>query len=409
MIAATVSRLLFFGGRYFSLLWIARSLGAESGIFLLSVGLVEFFRLLFDYGLENSILSRFHQDVSHADFALNKNAFRLVVTLFGQIVVTTVILCLCLGKNAKPLFPFFASLQFSCLMCFGYFQAHLQTGASGGMSALLKPITAAVIIQAGLLFISSKHLFPMWPCVVFFEFSTAFISGFTLKRLDNNFKFDLKTLLLVRGRHLFQEGVFKHISALGNVALVGAAYSRFDLFIISIVPSSDLLNQYLLFQRLSSAPLMFFSTLASVSISKFAGVNVVGTHAMSGVVRFRRVAYLFAAISGVLFLILSPFIAEFFFIGGLSRVLIVLQAVLLVLQISNGFHAAMLIALRKSSNLLRIALKNFGVAVILLTLFAWKFAAIGIASALCIVEVYCFIQYILLFKETIRTHEAGTC
>ena len=89
--------------------------------------------------------------------------------------------------------------------------------------------------------------------------------------------------------------------------------------------------------------------------------------------------------------------------------LIVLQAVLLVLQICNGFHAAMLIALRKSSNLLRIALKNFAVAVILLTLFAWRFAAIGIASALCIVEVYCFIQYILLFKETIRTHEAGTC
>jgi len=408
MVSSTISRLFFFGGRYLSLLLVARLLGADAANFLLTIAILEFFRIFFDYGLENSVLARFHQQdsVEADEFLQGKGYVRLVATLVGQGVTTGVVALLCLRNDVPMTLPLVASLQFSCLMGFGYLQAHLQTGQPGGMAALMRPLTFAIVLQGALLILAYYGVVPIWLCAISFEIMALIACAVVARRFRRasvahttassaskaSSGFDLATFRKVLSR----------IAPLGNVALIGIAYTRVDVFAVSWVAGGALLTQYLIYQRLASAPLMFFSTVASVSIASLSDARSSPENLPEMIVRFRRLAYAAAAASGAALVVASPMIASFFLLENVDQKLMGLQSVVLALQISNGFHAALMIALQKSSRLWSVARNNTVLAALLLPLCAWKLGAVGVALALCVVELFCAAQYVWLFHKTSR-------
>lgn len=403
MISATVARLLFFGGRYLSLLLIARLLGSGAAGFLLTVSVVELLRILFDYGLESSVLARFHQKggLVGASFRRGKGTVRLVATVAGQMVTTGVIMLLCYRNGTPIAIPVFASLQFSCLMGFGYLQAHLQAGQSGGMAALMPPLTIAFVLHAILLALAYQGHVPLWLCTIFFEVMTLAACVFvTIKFKNASDELDVGNHFSWSGRDLTAyKSVLSHIAPIGNAALMGIAYGRLDALVVSWVAGGVLLSQYLIYQRLASAPLMFFSTIASVSISSFSELRQSVETLPKRMARFRQLSYGVAAVSGAALAGSSPLIASFFSLESINRQLMGLQCFVLTLQIANGFHAALLIALGQASQLWRIARNNAVFALIFLPLGAWKLDAVGIALALCLVEAFCALQYIWLFRR----------
>ena len=196
--------------------------------------------------------------------------------------------------------------------------------------------------------------------------------------------------------------VLLRIAPLGNVALIGIAYTRVDAFVVSWVAGGALLTQYLIYQRLASAPLMFFSTVASVNISSLSDACSCPENLPEKIARFRTLAYVAATASGAALVVASPLVASFFLLKIVNLKLLGLQSLVLALQIANGFHAALMIALQKSSGLWSIARNNTVLAALLLPLFAWKLGAVGVALALCMVELFCAAQYVRLFQETSR-------
>lgn len=395
MVSATVARLVFFGGRYISLLFVARLLGEGATGFLLAVAVVEFFRIVFDYGLENSVLARLHQKDSSAaqDFACGKGCFRLLATLFGQLVTSGVITLLCLKSEIPLMMPLVASLQFSFLMGFGYFQAHLQTGDSQGMAALIHPLGFALLIQFAFLLLAREEAIPVWWCVIFFEAAALSASAILVKRHAP--KLETSTFLKTPACRAPAElgRVFKSIAPLGSIALLGVAYSRVDALAASLVASGALLTQYLLYQRLASAPLMFFSTLASVSIARLSSSSLAGVAGANGATVVYKYAGGVALLSGAVLAAVGPLAAQLFSIESLNWNLLVLQCAVLALQVSNGFRAASLIARHESSQLWKIARKNAMLAMLILPAGAWVWGVIGIALALCITEIFCAVQY----------------
>lgn len=398
MVSSTISRLVFFGGRYLSLLLVARMLGVDAAGFLLAVAVVEFFRIVFDYGLENSVLSRAHQK-GNDEFARGKGTVRLVATLVGQGVTTGVIAILCLRNDVPFVVPLVASLQFSCLMGFGYLQAHLQTGKAGGMAALVRPLALATVSQGALLMLAQRGIVPVWLCAIFFEIVALIACAVVARR------FKSETVYQAPASNAYFAGfdssvfrkVLSRIAPLGNVALIGVAYTRVDVLAVSWVASGALLTQYLIYQRLASAPLMFFSTIASVSIARLSAGHSWSENLAKRINQFRKQAYIAAAASGVALAVSSPLVASFFSLQSVDLKLLGLQCLVLGLQISNGFHAAFLIALQKSSRLWLVARNNTVLAALLLPLGAWKLEAVGIALALCAVEIFGAAQYVLLF------------
>jgi len=403
MVSATAARLLFFGGRYLSLLFIARLLGPEATGFLLTLAVVELLRIFFDYGLENSILARLHQKsgLEGAFFRRGKGAVRLLATVAGQLVTTGVVVLLCYRNGTPIAMPVFASLQFSCLMGFGYLQAHLQAGKSGGMAALMPPLAIAFVLQAILLALAHQGFVPLWSCTIFFELMALLACVFVTRRFRNaSDELEVDDRFSLSGHDLTAyKTVLLHIAPIGNAALMGIAYSRLDALMVSWVAGGAVLTQYLIYQRLASAPLMFFSTIASVSISSFSDLRQsVGTLPKK-MARFRQLAYGVAAVSGAALAGSSPLIASFFSLEFINPQLMGLQCLVLTFQIANGFHAALLIALGQASQLWRIARNNAVLALILLPLGAWKLDALGIALALCLVEAFCALQYVWWFRR----------
>lgn len=406
MVSSTISRLFFFGGRYLSLLFVARLLGADSANFLLAVAILEFFRILFDYGLENSVLARFHQQegVEADKFLRGKGRVRLVATLVGQGVTTGVVALLCLRNDVPMTLPLVASLQFSCLMGFGYLQAHLQTGQPGGMAALMRPLTFAVVLQGTLLILAHYEIVPIWLCTISFEMMALIACWVVARRFRRG---SVAHTTPSSASEVFFSGfnlaafrkVLLRIAPLGNVALISVAYTRVDVFVVSWVAGGALLTQYLLYQRLASAPLMFFSTVASVNISSLSDARSCPENLPEKIVRFRRRAYAAAAASGAALVVATPLVASFFLLENVDLKLLGLQSLVLALQISNGFHTALMIALQKSSRLWSVARNNTVLAAFLLPLCAWKLGAVGVALALCVVELFCAAQYIRLFHE----------
>lgn len=398
MVSSTISRLFFFGGRYLSLLFVAGLLGADATGFLLAVAISELFRIVFDYGLENSVLARLHQKGAVAgEFMRGKGPVRLLATFVGQCVTTGVIALWCLSNDIPLALPLVASLQFSCLMGFGYLQAHLQTGPAGGMAALIRPLAFVAALQGALLILASQELVPLWLCTISFESAALLACAlvaqyFRREPLSQAFHasfsgFDAPTL----------RKVLLGIAPLGNVALIGVAYTRIDALAVSLVASGSLLAQYLIYQRLASAPLMFFSTVASVSIARFSGRGFSAEDLPRRVGQIRRRAYMAAVMSGATLAVCSPLIASFFAIESVDPSLVGLQCLVLTLQISNGFHAAFLIALHESSRLWVIARNNTVLAALIMPLAAWRLEAVGVALALCVVEMFCAAQYLRLF------------
>jgi len=403
MLSATAARLLFFGGRYLSLLFIARLLGTGAAGFLLTLAVVELLRILFDYGLESSVLARLHQKAGLVgkSFRRGKGTVRLVATMVGQLVTTGVVVLLCC-RNGTPLaLPVFASLQFSCLMGFGYLQAHLQAGKPGGMAALMPPLTVAFILQAILLALAYQGYVPLWLCTIFFEVMALAACVFVTRQFRNASNgLDAGDPLAASGHDLTAyKTVLLHIAPIGNAALMGIAYSRLDALMVSWVAGGVVLTQYLVYQRLASAPLMFFSTIASVSISSFSDLRQSVETLPKRTARFRQLAYGVAAVSGAALAGSSPLIASFFSLEFINRQLMGMQCLVLALQIANGFHAALLIALGQAPQLWRIARNNAVLALVLLPLSAWKLGALGIALALCLVEAFCALQYVWLFRK----------
>lgn len=409
MVPSIISRLFFFGGRYLSLLLVARLLGADAADFLLTIAILEFFRILFDYGMENSVLARFHQQegVESDEFLRGKGCVRLVATLIGQGVTTGVVALLCLRNDVPMTLPLVASLQFSCLMGFGYLQAHLQTGQPGGMAALMRPLTFAIILQGALLILAHHGVVPIWLCAISFEIMALIACAVVARRFRrvsvtqtsascaskvSSSGFDLAAF----------RKVLLRIAPLGNVALIGVAYTRVDVFAVSWVAGGALLTQYLIYQRLASAPLMFFSTIASVNISSLSDARSCPENLPEKIVRFRRLAYVAAAASGAALVAATPLLASFFMLENVDMKLLGLQGLVLALQISNGFHAALMIALQKSSRLWSVARNNTVLAAFLLPLCAWKLGAVGVALALSVVELFCAAQYVRLFHDASR-------
>ncbi|MGB7194505.1 MAG: hypothetical protein WBD81_13720 [Collimonas pratensis] len=409
MISATAARLLFFGGRYVSMLLIARLLGVDSAGFLLSLAVVELLRILFDYGLENSLLARFHQQPGESgiSFRRGKLAVRLSATVVGQLVTTGVIAILCQRNGTSMGLPLIASLQFSCLMGFGYIQAHLQAGRPGGMAALMPPLALAVAVQAALLMLARNDYIPLWLCAITFEamalVASSFI-GFRFRAQENKPE-------VSPGTHTSDidsvawKTVLGRIAPLGNVALIGIAYNRLDALAVSWVAGGALFAQYLIYQRLASAPLMFFSTIASVSISTLSDDRHSPEKLPKKIIRFRQLAYGAGTISGVVLASASPLIASFFSLTTVNHQLLGLQCMVMALQIANGFHAALLIALGKLPHLWRIARNNAVMAVLLLPLSAWKWGTVGVALSLCVVEIFCAAQHAWLFYRTTSSQE----
>jgi hypothetical protein len=196
--------------------------------------------------------------------------------------------------------------------------------------------------------------------------------------------------------------VLLRIAPLGNVALIGVAYTRVEVFVVSWVASGALLTQYLIYQRLASAPLMFFSTVASVSIAPLSDARSSPESQFGKIVRFRTLAYFAAAASGVALVVASPLVGSFFSLGNADLKLLGLQGLMLTLQISNGFHTGLMIALQKSTQLWTVTRNNTVLAAFILPLCAWKLEAVGVALALCMVELFCAAQYVLLFHDTSR-------
>lgn len=414
MVSSTISRLLFFGGRYLSLLLVARLLGADAADFLLVVAILEFFRIVFDYGLENSVLARLHQQsgVETDEFLRGKRAVRLVATLIGQIVTTGVVAVLCLRNDTPLAVPLLASLQFSCLMGFGYLQAHLQTGRPGGMTALIRPLIYAAMLQGALLVLAQHEMVPIWACTISYEFMALIACALVVRQFGHT---SGAQTIASKGPNGPLSGfdfaafraVLYRIAPLGKVALIGVAYTRADVFAVSWVASGALLTQYLLYQRLASAPLMFFSTVASVSIPSLSDASRCVEGLPGKITRFRTLAYGASAASGVSLVVASPLFSSFFLLEHVDLKLLGMQGAVLALQISNGFHAALMIALQKSSRLWSIARNNTLLAAFLLPLCAWKLGALGVALALCIVEFMCAVQYVWLFHGSSRLGDYG--
>jgi hypothetical protein len=403
MVSATAARLLFFGGRYLSVLFLARLLGSDAAGFLLALVVVELLRVMFDYGLESSVLARLHQKggTQGESFRQGKGKVRLLASVVGQMVATGAVVLLCYSNGTPASLPVIASLQFSCLMGFGYLQAHLQTGQSGGMAALMPPLALAFALQVFLLAMAQQGYAPVWLCTIFFEVMALAAAALVTKRLKNKVGEPKANRSAMTARLDIPacKAVLWHIAPIGNAALMGIAYSRLDALVVSWVAGGALLTQYLIYQRLASAPLMFFSTIASVSISSFSDSRRTVEPLSKRIGRFRQLAYAVAAVSGIALAGSTPLIASFFSLEFINRQLLGLQCLVLAVQISNGFHAALLIALGKSSHLWPIARNNALVAAVVLPLGAWKLDAVGVALALCLVEAFCAIQYVLFFRK----------
>lgn len=409
MVSATIARLIFFGGRYLSLLFVAHLLGEGATGFLLAVAIVEFFRIVFDYGLENSILARFHQEpgVEANEFLRGKGHVRLVATLLGQVVTTGAVTLLCLRNDVQMTLPFAVSLQFSCLMGFGYLQAHLQTGQPGGMAALIRPLGFATVLQGALLMLAHYGVAPVWLCVLSFEIMALIACTVVARRLGRPSVAHTSASSASKvPSSAFDPTTFRkvllRIAPMGNVALIGVAYTRVDVFVVSWVAAGALLTQYLIYQRLASAPLMFFSTVASVSIASLSDARLCPENLSERIVRFRRLGYGAAAASGGTLVAATPWAASFFILENVDIKLLGLQGLALALQISNGFHAALMISLQKPLQLWSVARNNTVLAAFLLPLCGWKLGVVGVALALCVVELFCAAQYARLFRDASR-------
>lgn len=399
--SATVARLLFFGGRYVSLLLVARLLGADATGFLLAIAIVEVLRLIFDYGLENNVLARAHQKQNDAGyaFARSKGRVRLFATVAGQVVTSLSIGTLCVLKDTSPALPLVASLQFSCLMGFGYFQAHLQTGRPGGMAALVLPLMLAAVMQAVLLLFAYHGVSSLLLLSTFCFEALALAACFIMARRFQ----DQLAHVAVHGPAAAtlprpNRSVLAQIAPLGNVALVGIAYNRLDAFAISLVASGALLTQYLLYQRLASAPLMFFSTIASSSISTLSEHQCNPIVLQKKIIRFRQLAYSMGIISAIVLAAASPLVAEFFTLPRTDYRLLALQVMILALQISNGFHASILIASQNVALLWKMSRRNAFVALLVLPSAIAVWGGIGIAIGLFLVEAFCAAQHAWAFR-----------
>lgn len=393
--SATAARLLFFGGRFLSLLLVARFLGENASGFLLAIAIVEVLRVVFDYGLENSMLARRHQkeDDSGAEFARGNGSVRWMAALVGQVVASALITALCIRNDVAPLLPLVASLQFGCLMAFGYLQAHLQTGRPGGMAFLVLPLAVAIVVQALLLWLAQQRVIPLAWCVIIFELMAVAACVVALRQ---NGCSPITAKLRARGSGVdwaASRSVLVQIAPLGNVAMIGIAYNRLDAFAVSLFASGTLLVQYLIYQRVASAPLMFFSTVASASISSMSLKSVDAVSTRVTVTRYRQAAYGIALLSGCALFASSPVIARFFFLSATDQPMLVAQSLILTLQIANGFHASILIAHGKVTQLWRIAQRNAVAALVVLPCCIWIWQGLGIAIALCVVEAFCAAQH----------------
>ncbi|HEX5636079.1 MAG TPA: hypothetical protein VFY78_03245, partial [Gammaproteobacteria bacterium] len=139
-----------------------------------------------------------------------------------------------------------------------------------------------------------------------------------------------------------------------------------------------------------------------VSISSLSDARSCPENLPEKIVRFRRLAYVAAAASGAALVAATPLLASFFMLENVDIKLLGLQGLVLALQIANGFHAALMIALQKSPQLWSVARNNTVLAAFLLPLCAWKLGAVGVALALSVVELFCAAQYVRLFHDASR-------
>ncbi len=391
MLTATTIRILFFGTRYLSLLWVARMLGPKATGFLLAVAITELMRIAFDYGLENALLSRTHQGNSDLDSGLRK--FRLIAIIVGQALTTAILLGWARLHDVSYTIILVTSLQFACLMGFGYFQACMQTDEKHPIKILLIPLCTVVLIQIVLLYLTHIHCLPLVICCISFELLSCMACIFVLKKSD---------VLCNYVTPITLPGTLKHLAPLGNVALIGLVYTRIDALALSLIhENAQLLTQYLYCQRLASAPLMLFSTVANVNIARLAKH---GSHACehSKILKFRRIGILVGLLAATGFWGGSFWINKFNIFLLTSVPILIAQTLVLGLQVANGFSAASLIATQESRRLWRIARNNTILALCILPLATWRFQTLGIAAALLFIECYCFWQHHRAFVMGIK-------
>ncbi len=400
MFVATLCRLLFFGGRYVSSLWLARQLGADAAPFLLVVAVVEVLRIAFDFGLENGVLSRLHQTGEGrsgalvARFARHKGTLRLAVTVVGQLVVLAIACAYARVQGESSALLVAAAMQFTALMGYGWLQAHMQTRADGALRRLLPPLVIAAVLQAGLLAAVALACVDATWAAASFEWLAWLGCLIAARRASTNTTSPQAPPLDApdaRGAIAGMRAAAAQVWPLGVTALLSLAYGRIDVFVVGAVEQgAALLTQYLGFQRIASAPLMLASTVASVGI---AGVAASATTVSASGRRHMVRGYVAAAASVTVATVAAPLAGAFLKLGSIDPTLWGLQCLVLGLQVVNGFHAARMIGQRRSQGLLRIARNNAMVAVLAIPLGAWWWGLSGVAAGVAVVEVVGWLQY----------------
>ncbi|HIF8759063.1 TPA: oligosaccharide flippase family protein [Legionella pneumophila] len=386
----TINRLLFFGGRYLSQLAIAKYLQQNAAAYLIAIVVVEFFRIFFDYGLENSILSLVDQQPGKEAEILSrgKGITRIFVILVGQCITTLTITLLCIWHDFPLTIPLLCSLQFTCLMGFGYLQVHMQVQHNskiGLLNLFLMLLLFTQSILIGLLYI---NFIPTYVCILSFETFALIISLIILRhKMRPNLLTDNGNLKLIYK-------VLCTISPLGNVALISIAYTRIDAFIVTCIANTNLLTQYMIYQRLASILLMFFSAISMSSIPTLSSVNNYSK------LKVRKLAFLAALISVILLMISTPWVSLLFVIESVDFNLICLQSLALGFQIFNGFNVALLIASKNAKKLWAISRNNTMTALLLLPVGVMYSGVTGFVIAMIVIEIYCTWQHLRAGKQS---------
>jgi len=403
MKSSIIARLLFFGGRYLSTLLTSKQLGDDGATFLAAVAIVEFSRVFFDYGLESSILARRHQKgIASNLFWTNTATFRLLATTIGQVMTTILVLIFCATKSQNTLVPLIASLQFFFLMKFGFLQVAMQTEEEANLKKLPAPLLLAITCQAALLFFSIDQAKLALICTFSFELMAFSYCTTLIKRTKSNPKNLLKATASIPKINELR-ALTKELTPLGKTALICLFYTRIDAFLVPLIAKSTITEQYFIFQRLASAPLMFFSTIAGASIAKLSAISDYPSTGKQEK-QYLNHAMIMALVSGGGLLAASGLAGNFFNLNSIDIPLVFCQSIFLTLQVTNGFLAAWHIAHQHNQQLWIIARNNASLAALSITTGTLLAGILGLSISLCVVEFFCTMQYINFMRKN-QTNE----
>ncbi len=377
-------KLLYFGGRYASVLAVARLLGADATGYLFAVALSEAMRLICDFGLESHIIAGLHRKDQ-----VPTGSFRLFGTVVGQIICSFTAVLVALHREQSVPVAFAGSLHFALLMAFGYRQARLQ--ADHSLSRLARPMVIAVVAQALMLVGAYQHAVPaIWCCISFEFISMLLCARVGRNSLSASGETDDTPVQCARA-------TYRQLRPLGHTAVLSFLYSRLDIWALSAVASSTAMTQYLATQRIASAPLMLLATVAGAMVPSLAAQ---APNAEATVLRTR---FLKAGGLGALMTLVFVSLAGLYAAPWLVREaapqpnlgLIALQACIAATQVANSFFSAALLADGQAARLFTMAWRGALTAIFSFSLAIWVRLPEAIAAAVLATELVIVGQHLV--------------